>query len=125
MPISLELDVAQRTVHIRVWGRVSRPDVLEALHAMLEDVRFEPGFAQLCDLREVGELEITGADLRSIADVALGVADRLGAGRLALVSDRPAVFGMSRMYEVFSEELPVSVRAFRDYEEAVRWLGGR
>jgi hypothetical protein len=122
MPLSLRVDAAARTVWARAWGSLSRADVVGGLHVMAEDSRFGPGFAQVFDLREVVELEITTGELRGIASLAAGLTDRLGAGRLALVSDRPAIFGMCRMYEVFSESLPVDVRVFRDFDEAVSWI---
>lgn len=45
-------------------------------------------------------------------------------GKTALVSEFDLEFGMSRMYEAFAEfeEIPIQYRAFRNVEDAMKWL---
>jgi hypothetical protein len=54
--------------------------------------------------------------------------DRLKAkvqwGACAIVASRDALFGMSRMFEVFAEGLFVRISVFREREDAERWLAG-
>ncbi len=50
-------------------------------------------------------------------------ANRLpGDGRTAVVVDRDFHFGLARMYEVFSADLPVEFVVFRDVEAATAWM---
>jgi hypothetical protein len=54
--------------------------------------------------------------------------DRLKAkvqwGACAIVASRDALFGMSRMFEVFLEGSFVCTRVFRERKDAERWLTG-
>ena len=43
-------------------------------------------------------------------------------GRVAIVAPKDITYGVFRMYEVFRNEEPVSLRVFRDENEAVEWL---
>jgi hypothetical protein len=42
--------------------------------------------------------------------------------RIATVVPEPAAFGMARMFQAYSDDLPLELRAFYDYDEAERWL---
>lgn len=41
----------------------------------------------------------------------------------AVIADQAALFGMSRMFEVLTEEHIVATQVFRDLAEAEAWLG--
>jgi hypothetical protein len=45
-----------------------------------------------------------------------------GNAKIAIVASTDLSFGMSRMYEVFSGNLPQTIMVFRNLEEAEQWL---
>ena len=45
-----------------------------------------------------------------------------GLARLAFVVDNDLGFGMARMYEILSDELPQESRVFRSFKEGQDWL---
>lgn len=123
MPITLNVDPVARVVRVRGAGRLRRDELIESLHRMVEDPAFEPAMPQLFDLRDVIDVDASSDEIRDIVERAADLAPRIGAEKLALVAGAPVIYGLSRMYEVYAEKLPVTVKTFYDYDEAVRWLG--
>jgi len=123
MPLSIRIDPDARVVWIRGSGNLTQAEILEALAGMVGDPLFEPGCPQLCDLRDVAGVEAAGEELRAVAAEAAALGSRLGSGKLAVVAGHPVVYGLSRMYEVFTEDLDIEVQTFRDRDEAMKWLG--
>jgi hypothetical protein len=123
MPLSVRIDPDTRVVWATGSGNLTRAEILEGLVGMVGDPLFEPGCAQLCDLRDVTGVEVAGRELRQIVAEASALGSRLGSGKLAIVAERPVVYGLSRMYEVFTEDLGIEAKTFRDRDEAMKWLG--
>jgi hypothetical protein len=42
---------------------------------------------------------------------------------VALVVSRDMDYGLARMYEAYSQDLPVQIRIFDELEEAESWMG--
>ncbi len=61
-------------------------------------------------------------DLRRIIRFIIENSERIGPSRYAMVVGSDRAYGMSRMFEVFSGETTVDVRAFRDFDEAKKWI---
>ena len=61
-------------------------------------------------------------ELRKIVRFIIENTDRIGPSRHAVVVGSDRAYGMSRMFEVFSQETAVDVRIFRDLDEARKWM---
>jgi hypothetical protein len=119
VPGSYLIDVANRLVVSRVWGVVAAETFIAHARGLAADSRFEPSFRQIADLREIARAELSAEDVRQIAE-----ANPFGPGaRRAVVVGADVIFGLARMYEQLADQSPDQFRVFRDYDEAVRWLG--
>lgn len=119
MPASYELDLSEGMVRTRGWGVLTDQDVDELYRRLQKDPAFRPDFRQLCDLREVTEIETTVDMLRAIARrkiFAAGV-------RRAFVVDRDIDYGLSRLFGAYSETEGAMIQVFRSWQEAVDWVG--
>jgi hypothetical protein len=76
----------------------------------------------LVDLTEVSALEITGDELRKIADIDKAVSQEMGPVYLAIAASRDIAFGMSRMYQGLTISTGWKVNIVRERSEAVEWL---
>jgi len=84
------------------------------------DPDFNPEFNQLVDLRAV-----TGFDMSS--EQAKALARRMifsSTSRRAFVASSPAIFGVARMWEIFTEmaDHPSEIRVFYDLSSALKWV---
>jgi hypothetical protein len=84
----------------------------------------------MVDPRPMSHLLIDGREALSVpptAEVKEGAAmlPRLlskGLAGTAVVANRPAIYGVARMFAVFASLFNVKVRAFREMDEAQAWL---
>ena len=119
MPITVDIDV--EAVSFTVRGVVSFDDVIGAINAAIGDARFRCGKPVLWDLREAQRLPDTD-ELRELARE-LGAMRERFSDRIGLVASSDFIYGISRMFSVFSEPHGVRVGVFRDLESARQWLG--
>jgi hypothetical protein len=67
----------------------------------------------------VSEVQVTSEYIREVAR-STSYAE---GSRRAFVASSDVQFGLSRMFQILSDESPAEVRVFRDLAEARRWLG--
>jgi hypothetical protein len=100
---------------------LSDGEVLDLYRDIRDDPAFEPSFQQLCDLRQVTRITATVETLRFLAQSRIFAAGV----RRAFVVDREVDYGLSRLFQAYSEVEGAVIEVFRDWEEAEQWLGLR
>ena len=105
-------------------GKLRTLDEL-AIHAAL--LSWEPKLRIwmfiLLDYSAAEDIDFTSAELVTIAESAKRIATVTRDGFvLALVTPLSHVFGLARMWQVFSEPLPWETVVFRSLDEAERWV---
>jgi hypothetical protein len=121
VPISHTVDAAAGLVSLRLEGAVTYEEFAAALAAVVADPAYRTGFSFLSDRR--GAATPSSDYARRVIELLRRHADEIGACRWATVVGSPAAYGMARMMEAISEELPVKIRAFTEVADAVAWLG--
>lgn len=121
MPIKYWIEKDHRRIRAVVSGDFTEEDILQAIENSTKDADFEPGFDVLSDHRDVGEpLNTQQAwQISSCLDSLFRV---MAHSRWAVVTNKPASFGMMRMLSVLLEQVPIVLRIFGSLEEAERWL---
>ena len=120
MPITAHVDPDTRIALYSASGDIARDDVVSIIAEIYRDPAFQSPWRSMWDL--TGAKPLFSADeLREIA--AYVRAHRpADSGRVAIIATEDLAFGMGRMYEVFSSDLQVETRVFRDSETARQWL---
>jgi hypothetical protein len=120
MPFSYVVYREHRLVVSTGSDRVTWEEISDRQDQTKTDPAFDPGFKQLVDLRAVTGFDMTSEQARLLARriVFSATAHR------AFVSANPAVFGVGRMWEIFSEmsDNQSQIRVFYDLPSALRWL---
>jgi len=119
MPASYQLDPALRLVRSRAWGVLTDAESQAHYVGLAGDPAFDPTFHQLCDLRDVIEIDMSAGAIRRLAKAstfAPGV-------RRAFVAADDTHFGLSRMLQAFCEFEGTEIGVFRTVSEAAQWLG--
>jgi hypothetical protein len=115
------IDAAQRLVYIRMWGKITRAEVMVTRSEVANDARLRPEFSELIDLTGTTSVSaITADDVRDLASVELD-----SVARRAFVAPDPVAFGLARMYGSLREmkNAPDEVAVFHKIEDARDWLG--
>jgi hypothetical protein len=125
MPVSYEIDRAQRLVIATLHGRLVDADIFEyqrEVWSLPENV----GYHELVDMSEITDVAlVSAAGITDLAKLATSM-DPAERSKLAIIAKTDLHFGLSRMYQFHRELSPQStrtVRVFRQREEAVAWLG--
>ena len=121
MTVEFRIDKDEGIVYGTLKGEFELGEILEALAEVVLSDDYRPGLNGITDLREMN-WESDQADLRKLVQFMVEHSDRIGRSRSAIVVSGDRAYGMSRMFEVFSEQSPLVVREFRDFDEAKRWV---
>ena len=123
MGIEFRIDKEKRVVYTTVKGDLDVKDIIAGLTEIISHEDFEQGMSGLFDLL-ASKWQSVPEDLRRIVRFIIKNTDKIGPSRHAVVVGSDRAYGMSRMFEVFSQETAVDVRIFRDLAAAKRWLTG-
>jgi hypothetical protein len=120
VPADYSIDPDRGLVSSRAWGQVSGLEFVEHQRRLSADPEFRPEYDQIWDCRDIERLSDVDAEtMRRLA-----ANNPFAAGsRRAVVSPSNATYGLSRMFEILTEESPDEFRVFRDWNEALSWLG--
>ena len=121
MSVEFRMDRDEGIVYGTCRGEVTAEEIMEHLAGVFMSEDYEPWFRGLTDLRETS-WESNQGDLRKLVQFLIRHRDRIGKHRSAVVVANERAYGMARMFEVFSEQTPINVRVFRDYDKAKSWI---
>lgn len=121
MAVTYSIEPGERIVYLTTTGESSFAEWEAAMSAALADPAYQKGFNFLSDRRTQANVPDTDFTRGAVAFFKAH-SSGLDGCRWAVVSGRDAVYGMSRMFAMLSEGTCVRVEAFRDYEDARRWL---
>jgi hypothetical protein len=121
MPVTSKIDSARRFAVLTIADPYTLDEWRTTLLGVFADHVFRQSRALLVDRR--GAAALTTATVNAMMQFFLSHRNEL-AIRAAIVARDAAGYGMGRMTEMKSEfDLPqTTIRTFRDYQEAVRWL---
>jgi hypothetical protein len=124
MPITYQMDVANGLIRTHCFGDVTLAEVIDHFRELEADPRCPCHVDVLLDVTE--EVTIpTSDELRNVALAIAGVRRRVTFGFCAIAASATALFGMMRMFEVFTEKYFLETRACRTVEEAEAWLASK
>ena len=99
---------------------LSRRPVYEELVEIIDDIADNyPYELRLWDLSVVG-LALDNNEIQNIAQH--GKKRFTRPSRMAIVAKQDLAYGISRVFEVYREEIGSSAKVFRDMNEAIAWL---
>ena len=119
MPESYEIDQVRGLVISRAWESITDRELRSHYYRLEADRRFDPGYRQLIDVRDVRQFSLTSAVMLGTA---LAHVFRSGVPR-AIVVANDEQFGLARMFAAYSEADGQCVQIFREPEAAKEWLG--
>jgi hypothetical protein len=116
---SLIIDEARRVAVLRFSGTITENDVHTIARAAVDDPRVTPNFDRLIDFTEAVDIQVTGAGIRTIADLARDVP----VGRRAIIAPDLLSFGLARMFEQNLRMPEGHSGVFKDRASALEFLG--
>src|SRR5215475_13165940 len=120
MPFSYIVHKECRLVVSTGADRVTFNEIKARQDQTKTDPDFNPEFNQIVDLRAVTSFDMISDQARALARRKIFSSG----SRRAFVAASPAIFGVARMWEIFTElsDNPSEVRVFYDLLSALKWL---
>jgi hypothetical protein len=123
MPISYRIEHETRRIVVTLTDPFDIAEVEVYNQTLFADPQFKTGYDLLADMR-IQRYNMSSMLLRGQAERAGRLKSRFS-GRQALVChDNRLLYGMSRLYEVFSKPFGLEVRVFTRIGAAEEWLDG-
>lgn len=121
MPISFKYDKEKDLLYTTIDGKVTLDDFKNALNQALENTEFPVDTNTLVDFRGCDFNNITADTFRQLILMQKQKAIQSKV-KIAYIADKDFKFGMVRMYEILSSDLPLNKRVFKEFSEGERWL---
>ena len=121
MPVSYHIHPEAGFIDTRCTGALTLDEVMRHFEELEADPALPRRLDVLLDLDDVTSLP-ESAQLREVTGALERLQTRVAWGACAIVAGRDALFGMSRMFEVFLEGLFARTKVFRQRTEAEHWL---
>ena len=119
MPIFYKIDKERRFVMSSVSGVMGIAEGLAHQQKIRNDPDFDPSYSQLMDFTHATRVDLTGEDVRRLAETTIFSPD----SRRAILVRGDAEYGLARMFEILRETMGErGIRVFRDLDEALEWV---
>jgi hypothetical protein len=115
------LEADRRLVRFEIVGDFTLGEIFDNIGAALTHPEHRPGFDVLSDHIQIGR-PITTAELEQVISHLATHAERLRGSHWAIVTRRPASYGMMRMLSAHAARIPLDVEVFQTLAEADEWL---
>lgn len=121
MPITYEIDRTRGVIRTRCIGATTHAEVTGHFRTLHSDPDLPEHLNVLLDLSELTSAPERD-QLRAVASEVKELRDRVQWGAIAIVAESDLLFGMSRVFGIFSEGHFAQIGVFRGPAEAERWL---
>lgn len=110
-------------VLFEINGEFTLAAYLEAMNEFQQSEHFRPGIHAIWDFRKLTGASIRDEDLRTIAEYQKKIASTRGPSwKAALVVASDLSYGLSKVFEAYSDTAPNQVMVFRNMKEAEAWI---
>jgi hypothetical protein len=124
MPVSYQIDKERQLIHTKCTGTVTIEEVIEHFHTLEQDPECPPTLNVLLDLSEQTSIP-KKENLQDAAGEIRRIRGTVQFGACAVVARQDALFGMARMFQVFTEKYFRQSHVFRNAKDAEDWLAAQ
>ena len=118
MPLTYQIDKANKVLICDVSGSLSADDVRNLRIELRNDPEFAPDMSILFDMIDVTDFQISSSELEFLA----GTTPMSKTSKRAYVTRTDGDYGMLRIFATYSDAEPDRFQVFRDIGEARKWL---
>lgn len=126
MPVNTVISPEQNLIIHTITDSMDLPLLIDTISLTLKNPNYKVGMNAVWHFHHVAEINLSSNDLIFVADFASKNIDKDGKPyQLALVAADDLPYGLSRVYEAWSSERPVTIKNFRALDEAMKWINTR
>jgi hypothetical protein len=121
MPVTVKVQAAGYTL-MYCEGLVTIDDLAKANEIIYSKLDPQLARYQIVDTRDMTDMGLPSEGLRRLASQDVEAAQRLESVAIAVVAPRDLSFGLSRVWQAYSDAPGVTSAVFRDFQSAEDWI---
>jgi hypothetical protein len=122
MSVTYEIDTTDGRVCTSASGVVTIADLIQHVESEQRDGAI--GLPEIVDARGAST-DVTSSQIRELVNRTNDFSQMRQVGPLAVVTDSDVLYGMTRMYQILCDDLPMEIGVFRNLDQASEWLDTR
>ena len=123
MTVNTKVNEKKNLIIHHLADSISMCTITETIENTLANPKYKIGMDAIWVVEAGTAVELSSEDAQKISDVARKAFDKNGVSyKLALVASDDFAYGMTRVYEGWSNDRPVSINTFRKIEDALAWI---
>jgi len=123
MAVNTEIDVTKNLIIHHFSENVSLPALTATIENTLSNPKYRAGMDAIWICEDGTEIDMTSDDTQKISNFARQAFDKDGISyKLALVASDDLAYGMTRVYEGWSNDRDIKINTFRKLDEALVWI---
>ncbi len=123
MAVYTEMDEKKNLIIHHLKESISAHTITETIKNTLANPKYKAGMNAIWVVEQGTDVEMSSEDTQNISEYARKVFDISGVSyKLALVASDDFAYGMTRVYEGWSNDRPIMINTFRKLDEALAWI---
>ena len=121
MPIHFTFDKEKNILYCVANGTLTPDEFYNKTLSMTQSSEYSADVRTLWDIRNL-DFDIIDTDFQKKLIAIREAIPARGKTKIACVADSDLSFGLTRMYQILSSDLPQELMVFRDFAKAEQWL---
>lgn len=123
MAVNTEIDEKRNLLIHHFSGSVSLQTLMKTIENTLTNPKYRVGMNAIWVCDDGTKVNLSSEDTQKVSEYARKVFDKKGMSyKLALVASDDLPYGMTRVYEGWSNDRPITINIFRQLDEAFAWI---
>ena len=123
MTVSTEVDEKRDLIIHHFSESVNLESILKTIENAVNHPQYHSGMDAIWVCDEGTTVNMTSEETRKVSEFARKAFDKEGTSyKLALVANDDLAYGMSRVYDGWSNDRPITINTFRKIEQALNWM---
>ena len=123
LAMDLRIDETRNIAYIKLSGSVGSTDILEAFDIAVSSEKYKKGMGRLWDFTDIDLSSLNSSFIPEMAKHSLSFPPGIGDVKVAFVVTRTNEYGLTRMFQEYSESYAkTQVMIFDTIEQAEKWM---
>ncbi len=123
MPLKYEIIESKKLLYVKGIGAVFFPELMNHVDELCQDPKYKAPMKKLIDYRQIKKLDLSMDEQERFVEKKASVEKVFSGEKCAIVAPTDFGFALARVHAALSEGSDLDTSIFRDFNEALTWLG--
>lgn len=123
MPLKYIIVESKKLVYLQGIANVSFSELMNHIDELCQDPKYKPPMKKLVDHRQIKKLDLTMKEQEYFVEKKVSFRELFSGEKCAIVTPTDFVSALARVHSALIEESNIETSIFRNFNEALTWLG--